>query len=206
MWRTEAFKAEVANRVNDNQFRRFEKMYHEPLYLMNVSNNISDRHIKKYTVSGSTQNVYHVDVSPQRITCTCLDKINCRKFNCVCKHVCFVVFRVMKVARIDFFDSKTVTVSEIENAQTHNLQDVRMPIGGVPITALYNNDTLYYFDKIRNVGDDCPVCYDTLLEGSDMLGCPDCNNGIHRLCAIKWLSHSKTCVTCRSNKWKALKV
>lgn len=60
-------------------------------------------------------------------------------------------------------------------------------------------------------GDECPVCYDTLLPvdglgqcpSPDLLGCPDCGNAIHAACVIRWLSNAQrpSCVFCRSTIW-----
>ena len=55
----------------------------------------------------------------------------------------------------------------------------------------------------RNLGDECPICYEKLLDDCILSKCPECNNAIHTECVQKWLKYnSKTCVFCRSESWK----
>jgi hypothetical protein len=60
-------------------------------------------------------------------------------------------------------------------------------------------------DGARNMGEDCPVCYNTLNEENETRKCPECENAVHKDCLDKWLNVNKTCVFCRSDIFKELK-
>jgi hypothetical protein len=58
--------------------------------------------------------------------------------------------------------------------------------------------------------DECPMCYDSLLNPAEAAStaavvryCPECKNGVHRACILKWFEHAprRTCVCCRSAVW-----
>ena len=49
--------------------------------------------------------------------------------------------------------------------------------------------------------DECPICYDSLLQG-EVKSCPSCYNSIHADCIRKWLETRSTCVLCRSDVWR----
>jgi hypothetical protein len=46
--------------------------------------------------------------------------------------------------------------------------------------------------------DECPVCYDVLLNATPLDSCKTCKNSIHKECLQKWLQFNRTCVYCRS--------
>lgn len=52
-------------------------------------------------------------------------------------------------------------------------------------------------------GDECPVCYDDLLQGP-LSGCPECGKGVHTACVRRWLDVAprRSCVYCRSRDWE----
>lgn len=241
-WREPAFIADVKSRVSKDQFGRFQKMYHEPFFLLGEAEQSGDRVFK---VSGSTQTEYAVAVkSDGGFKCSCMDaSVNCRKKNCVCKHVCFMVYRVFRFDRIDFLQTHKLTEDEIARVAEFGVTDAlsrpaetvfthrdidslcaimgNVGIGANAITRMRNEIDFTLVKRRPEPGSDCPVCFDELLRhGSDsivavsecvrvvgLLGCPSCGNGVHELCARRWLSSApkKTCVYCRSDVWAKFK-
>jgi hypothetical protein len=85
----------------------------------------------------------------------------------------------------------------------------------IPTTQIFQKST-----KILETTDECPICYDVLLNEEYshrpksthqgdfkiemLLSCPDCKNYVHPKCMEKWLEYNKTCVYCRSDIWTKL--
>ena len=121
MWRSRAFLAEVAAAVSPAQLSRFKKIYHEPFFVLSARVSPSPDWVGvaagdgqavataagtvRFGVSGSARAVYTVALAPDgACACTCMDAaINCRRARCVCKHVCFVLYRVLRLQGTAFF-------------------------------------------------------------------------------------------------------
>ena len=220
---------EIARRMelagmSPGQRARAEKVYTEPFFLTSRPSDPSAACLK-FDVSGSKADVYVVSLvrSPPvgrdegAFTCTCMDaRLGCRRLGCVCKHVCFVVLRVLR--RPDFFGVGSLAgVAEIfarfESLATEDTlrplprpHDPSAPSG----SGSGGNAAFETVARPPDPGDDCPVCYDTLapFTGKKLLGCPECGRGIHEACARRWLAVAacKTCVYCRSPVWRAFKL
>lgn len=245
-WRRSQWLQELNRRVPSYQIDRFSKICDpcpEPFFLVarpNVAPN-TQRDLSKvvaFQVSGSTQSVYTVKVSLSNgsTSCNCMDaRMNCRKLSCVCKHVCFVLFRVMRMEDIDFFSTMHVSASDLQNRFHLNRNgtglladdntEVYQPPPVSAVSHLHNshavemdNGAFSWNNVKRRPGDEdeCPVCYTLLLPPSmqedicksDIRGCPDCGNAIHKECAKKWMSmfrnrFERTCVICRSGVWSS---
>lgn len=90
----------------DAQWRRLERMRLERHFLLEAKT-ISPN-LAKLSVSGSTGNVYEISIDSQTncITCTCPDfSSGAECESVVCKHCCFVIYRVFKSClRPSFFE------------------------------------------------------------------------------------------------------
>lgn len=81
--------------MNNNQFRRYQKIFFEEFYLLDWQNNLDDYN---FALSGSTNNIYTIKICKKNkcIECSCIDfKENCK--NIICKHCCFILFFVLKL-------------------------------------------------------------------------------------------------------------
>ena len=208
-WRDLQFIENVRGRVSTDQFKRFEKMHHEPFFLL-WTDVVGGRH-RRFKVSGSTQTEYDVAIrSDGGLECSCMDaRIHCRKNGCVCKHVCFMVYRVFQFNRIEFFDSHKLTCHEMARVSEFRVAEYLTRRPPPPDTIERNAHLDFRVVRRRpEPGDECPVCYDELLRAQDddvgLLGCPTCGNGVHEVCVRRWMSSapSKTCVYCRSDVWQ----
>ena len=94
-------------RFPEAQQRRLERMQTERNFLLEVSTAGADNSTLSLTVSGSTGNVYcvNIDANERTIRCNCPDFDNVAAFyGVVCKHCCFVIYRVLRSALTeDFF-------------------------------------------------------------------------------------------------------
>jgi hypothetical protein len=79
-----------------------EKVFYEPFFLLSRGRS-EDRRLT-FDVSGSRRDTYIVTLRPDgAVGCTCLDaQLNCPGKGCVCKHVCFVLVRVLRACERSF--------------------------------------------------------------------------------------------------------
>lgn len=206
---------------NRDQSNRFDRIFYEPFYVLDMSPDRSTSSVV-FTVSGSTQqNHYIVTITESgRVACNCMDaRLNCATKGCVCKHVCFVVFRVLRMTDTAFFTRLALTpemaVEIHDRCATGRLgvheQELRPtcilapPTSSARPTSSSSSTMPDFWTVLRppEAEDDCPVCYDSLTVKGPMCGCPDCGKGLHVECARRWLAAAaaKTCVYCRSNVW-----
>ena len=175
---------------------------------VNVNHTASAGTLIRFTVSGSQRTNYVVTMmSSGTMACSCMDAaIHCRRKGIVCKHVCFLLYRVMHCENLDFFGTmklsddimQRISLTAITGRALHPVSDIDKLASSLA--------SLNFSEVKRSVRDDdeCPVCYDMLSNGAN-LGCPDCGNAIHKACADKWLQTASTCVYCRSTVWAKYK-
>ena len=169
--------------ISEFQKKRIRKLYSEKYYLLGFqkSNN-------EISISGSTNNIYKIKIKDNLI-CNCMDSnINYHK-GIYCKHVCFIFIKIIQSTDLNFFTNFILSSEDV-----FILNDILTMMFELNVY-LFNSDS-----KERNIGDDCPVCYEKLSD--DLVKCPDCNNAIHSECITKWLKYNKSCVFCRSESWK----
>ena len=95
------------NNFNSNQGTRLSKLLREEFYLLSYEALVDNKKKGIFKVAGSTKNVYTVTWYNNSFFCDCPDQKNyCKKQNCICKHVCFVVCRIGKVYSKDFSSIK----------------------------------------------------------------------------------------------------
>ena len=215
--------------LSSQQCKRFEKIYVDPFYV--VSSELDESALPRFAISGSTQNVYRLSLGRNgRFTCSCPDAyMNCERLHCICKHACFVIFRVFRMAHVLGSGSGSGSSSSRNvDICTLSSRDVDAMVARV---VLDDFDRLHVssssssssttvkadFEIIRRPpapDDECPVCYSLLLQPTavarfePLVGCPDCGNSIHRECARRWMVHAvvPSCVFCRSKVWKEFRV
>ena len=81
------------------QHNRFQRIFIDNFFLLNLENT-EDSFIFK--LSGSTQNVYSVKIMKKypenMVFCDCQDmKKWCKQYNVFCKHILFIIFRVLQL-------------------------------------------------------------------------------------------------------------
>ena len=109
--------------------------------------------------------------------------------NIYCKHICFIFIKIIQSKDFNFFTDFIISQKDIIS-----LKDI--------IKSIFEKDSSIFksTSKERNIGDDCPICYEKL---DDVLSkCPECENAVHTECIKKWLKYNPSCVFCRSDSWK----
>ena len=208
-----SIQEKLKNEINNyQQVKRIEKVYNEEYYVLD--NELESEKIKIF-ISGSTQNVYEISINVENgsLWCNCPDmKSFSKRFDCICKHCCFVILKIGKIFDSNVIKNKKLEENHIEMITDRlqsqiELKNVELSLKFMSMKEpqpLYKNH--YKFDstdKPINEEDECPICYDYLNVG-EVKCCLDCKNYIHTNCMNKWLETKKTCVLCRSTCWSQL--
>ena len=208
--------------MNPKQLTRFQKINNERFYLLNIINE-TDKF--KLDVSGSYRNVYNLEVSKKEktICCDCLDmKKWAKKSNCVCKHCCFVIFKVCSNSiepDSDFFtnlvfnDIDFEKISEKLEEKSQYFNNYRyLEIADETVDAqlidkyhkmkIKEGTVNEFLCKKSEIINPCAICCDKIDTEEENLECPDCHNVFHKTCQEKWISFGNiTCALCRSSSW-----
>jgi hypothetical protein len=195
-------------KMKHDQLKRFNKLSTDEFYLLDHNSISSGSEFYEFTISGSTKNVYKVKLyNSGKTFCNCPDFLgHAKRAGCVCKHVCFVLSRVLKYNDQSFYDTLTFDCEKVKDLCT--CLSIDSCLINLSLTDKYIDlkDNQPNFNKYREIkeDDDCPICYMELGSGSDLciLGCPACLGAIHKKCMEKWLSNKKSCCYCRNNIWE----
>mmetsp|Transcript_21405 Transcript_21405/g.59557 ORF Transcript_21405/g.59557 Transcript_21405/m.59557 type:complete len:369 (-) Transcript_21405:120-1226(-) len=179
------------------------------------SDNEPDGLYCQFVVLGSTGNVYNVDI--ERIpTCTCPDHA---KNNDLCKHILFVLLKVMGVShKCRLIYQQAWTSGELKKMFADfrkRWNTVRgngvMAKGTVQTAYAQLKDGSKKREQVEgmecrqqdiNEADDCPICFDPLSTGGQCTFCKaQCGANFHEDCIRSWLQSqaqdSQKCPLCR---------
>ncbi len=173
---------------------------------------------ESYTVDLYNPDVY--DPSKKIFNCDCpAHRFKSSGDNTVCKHISFIMCRVIGYATEEFFTTFRLSKSEVQmimnkmsaqrevimtNIELNRMKDSCNAIQDNMIIRknILNRDSYLNSTRPHNE-EDCPICFDEIPSSNDnRLNCPDCKKHVHKECMEIWLSRNSTCVHCRSDKWK----
>ena len=155
---------------------------------------------RKYVVMGSTGNVYNVIIK-ENSECSCPDYTTRMKR---CKHIYFILIRVMKSMNEDQ-----------DQYSKDELQEMFNNIPQVMNNLVVNDNIKNTYDKLKqsdkllkkeptsvsqkDTSDLCPVCLDDLDNGDELDYCKfSCGKPIHTICYGMWTKkHPMNCVFCK---------
>ena len=208
--------------MNIQQLKRISKLDYELFYLLKVE---KEDNTFTLSISGSTKNIYKVTIfgNSRTIKCDCPDSKSWAKdYNCYCKHICFVLFRIFKtlfVNKLQICEEKFLTIEQLTFIQNKLNTMVDGGIDNYQNTDIVDEELLEKFrnleknnfksDNIRNYevenNDEnlCAICFMDFEEDEELIKCPECKKVLHKECMEKWLGVGNvTCVYCRSDVWK----
>ena len=177
---------------------------HQNIFLIECIKPTKD-YVRDYVIMGSTGNVYNVKIKDYP-ECTCPDYVSRHR---KCKHIYFVLIRVMQVNKIDeylededFYDKKTLkkmfkNIPDVAN----NLQIDDSKKEMYNKMKNNNNDNNNDCHSIKKDTDDlCPICLDDLENGEELDYCKySCGKYIHKYCfAMMCKKREANCPFCRS--------
>lgn len=135
--------------------------------------------------------------------CNCADhKFNSSKKGTSCKHICFLVCKVMKIFDVNFFNTKKLNQQQIDALIQKLTSDSIWK--DASIAKEFEKITLDTFKNfMKQLEDCCPICFNDLEENEKplLLACPTCHNYTHKECMEVWLEKQQRCVLCKSDVW-----
>ncbi len=189
---------------------RIERCFTDNLYLVeSIPPNLNEEKKRVYLIMGSTGNVYSVVIT-NKPTCTCPDFKQRKKR---CKHIYFVLIRIMKVENpiIKYFTNENL--EEMFNnipLITNNLivdKSKRDKFYEITNNTKSNNNNEINSKKDNKVkqrlndNDICPICLDNINNGKELDYCKySCGLTLHKKCFQMWEKRNKgICVFCRAD-------
>lgn len=193
--------------INSHQQRRLDRIYQEPIYLIDIE--LDQHHKCCFKICGSTRNVYDVKLQPSgELTCNCPDLINCRRHGCICKHACFVLIKVLKLPSLNgyYLNNKRLSQDQVTCAR-QLVESKDTLIDNKELADKYmlqQNISFMTCQDTFAMDDDCSICFNNLGAENECKSCPRCKHHFHTMCIEKWLDVSvhSNCVYCRSDVWK----
>jgi len=140
--------------------------------------------------------------------CSCADhKFNSAKKNIVCKHICFIVCKVLKILQTYFFDTKKLTHEHL--AQLLGKFDTNSDIWkDAKLVRKSSKITIQDFKNFpEHINDTCTFCYDEMTDVDKpvSVACPLCKHCFHEECMGVWLESQSKCSYCSNNFWQYYK-
>lgn len=130
-WRRAEFMASVRGAVSARQFDRFKRMYCQPFFVL--AGEIAADELS-FTVSGSEHDAYRLVLgrSTGRIACSCPDAcVNCARLGCICKHACFLLYRVLRAVDVSPLSTRRLTPEQFDGLlgrSTQVVERLRTPL------------------------------------------------------------------------------
>ncbi len=140
--------------------------------------------------------------------CSCADhKFNSAKKNIVCKHICFIACKVLKILDTGFFETKTLT--DVQLTELLNKFNVDSEMWkDKKIVRTSNKITIQDFKNFpKPIVDTCSFCYDEMTDADIPIACacPLCKHCFHEECMGVWLEAQTKCSFCSNDFWKYYK-
>ena len=137
--------------------------------------------------------------------CSCADhKFNSTKKGIVCKHISFIVCKVMKILQLYYWDTKILSDEHLQllldkfnkNSDFWNNKDLVRDLKELSL------NTFKTF--LKPIEDTCTFCYDDMTDADKNIAlcCPNCKHCFHEECMNIWLENYQKCSYCSSNIWK----
>ena len=192
---------------------RIERCFTDNLYLVeSIPQNSNEEKKRIYLIMGSTGNVYSVVIT-NKPTCTCPDFKQRKKR---CKHIYFVLIRIMKVENPIIKKFTNENLDEMFNnipLITNNLivdKSKRDKFHEITNNIKSNNSKEINSktdNKVKqrlNDNDICPICLDNINNGKELDYCKySCGLTLHKKCFQMWEKRNKgICVFCRADWYK----
>ena len=197
----------IDNMENQDQIKRLEKILPDnqdfaKVYLQGYTPNTDVKKpnllgtikiLGQYNFKKQERESYEIKVmqnEPSTFWCSCIDhKLNSAKKHTVCKHIAFIVCKVIKVLQLllgkfsnksEMWKNKDL-VRDIKQLTLNTFKDFPIPIDDV-----------------------CTFCYDEMTNADigNSVCCPACKHCYHSECMDIWLENYLRCSVCSSEIWK----
>ncbi|KAG8962748.1 hypothetical protein FRC03_003843 [Tulasnella sp. 419] len=208
----EARLARIRNSCPKNITERVDRVMTQRFFMIDRRRNGEELR-EEFKVLGSTGNVYKV-VIDKLPSCDCPDAAKGNH----CKHILFIFLKVLGVSQFsNLYYQKALLTTELasifstapknpSSVASNRIRELYAAAIGEPSSSKGKEADVTEGKKRKKFedGDDCPICYEALMEAkeSDLVFCETCNNALHEECFSQWrrtnAGKTITCVWCRS--------
>jgi hypothetical protein len=162
----------------------------------------------QYNFKKKERETYEIKIlknEPYTFWCSCIDqKLNSARKGTVCKHIAFIVCKVMKILELEFFETKKLSYEQI-NKLLDRFSDKSELWKNKDLVRNIEKITINFFKNFPTPIDDvCSFCYDDMTDNDipNSVCCPMCNHTYHIECIDIWLENYQKCSVCSSEIWK----
>jgi len=175
-----------------------------------------------YYILGSSDFIYKVTINKNFQSCNCEDFM---KHKTLCKHICFVLFKVLKVYKIFLNNFELKLIGDRSYIETFFFKKFVFPnldwllfkkkaktiekyLKSSFFNEEYYNQFKYYYQQyyfliyknLKESKEKCPICFKKINKG---IKCSTCKNYFHVYCLNKWFEkiEIKKCPICRCDYW-----
>lgn len=185
------------NEVSMEVFSSLTKALSHTMYLL------SALHVGEndwnFLVRGTSGKNYFVHFSPQRFVCEC-KQFN--KKNRSCKHIYFIIGRVLEDRNLMFAVGTGLTPKDLFNADRHFNLSMELRL----LSSLVENKERRLTKNccFKNDGSegDCVICTET-MKNVEVWVCNQCKQALHPACVARWMEakKEKICPLCRNKEF-----
>jgi hypothetical protein len=216
----------IMKNINFEQYKRLLKISpddkeYSKVYLQNFTKNTDAKKanllgiiniLGQYNFTKKERENYNIKVFNNNnecsLWCSCIDhKLNSTKKQTVCKHISFIVCKVMKIYDLQFFESKKLKDAQLESlldrfSDKSDLWDNKSFIMSCEKLS-FNSFKIFP----AHLDDTCIFCYDELCDKDKeiIVSCPTCKHCYHYECIDIWLENYSRCSVCSSTIWQYYK-
>ena len=190
----------------NKRLSRLNRALSQRLYLIQIENKISSEGLLQFYILGSTGNVYNVVVNKVYMSCDCPD---CKIRKNICKHMYFLVHRVLKYDQNVLIENLIHTDLRKEFIEIIKNQNISQSI----VASKSIKDKLnYHLNPISSIkqrdleGEVCAICFEEFSsfdikdKDNQLMYCwKSCGNSCHKECFTRWSKYNKKeqCVYCK---------
>lgn len=131
----------------------------------------------------------------EKVSCSCMDwRMRCAKNNLVCKHIVYIMKKILQQPSIDL----------VVGNKVHNFEALQKTFQRVQITFGSSGASKFIVSEERalTAEDLCPICFTEmhLNPKDELIACNVCKGIVHKDCMACWLKNAvkKSCVYCRN--------
>jgi len=207
--------------TNIHQFDVFQKIMYDTednkIYLSSYTPNNDPKKIdlvgtinvfgtfnkKKQERESYSIKIYDNSSLKETFWCSCMyHKFQSGKYNTVCKHICFVVCKILKYLNKGFFETRKLNnelrTKLVNKLSSNNLVEIDRSL--IKEFKKISLDLFKQFTKQLDPEDSCPICFDS-FDVKTKVACPSCHNYIHSECVEVILETRNNCLWCMDDVW-----
>lgn len=163
------------------QSLRQNRINYEKFHLMDVGAGASAR--VSFKLCGSSIHMYTITLTKHEYHCNCPDYKNVGHQGILCKHICYILIKIIGLTAID--EKIDFTALDVDTLRQ------KISIGSVPYQ--YYKRLKYFKATDKEMA--CVVCYENHPTGYE---CVECKQFLCEKCCCQWMENNSNCPYCRT--------